>query len=66
VEAEVKAGFDDAEVEIIEGDHGVFDIAVDDKMIFSRGCSAFGKRFPRVGETTELIRQELGAQGVAE
>ena len=55
----MKADFSDAEVELVEGDHGVFDIAVDGKMIFSRGCSNFGKRFPHVGETTELIRKEL-------
>jgi predicted Rdx family selenoprotein len=61
VEAEVKADLGDAEVELVEGDHGVFDIAVDGKMIFSRGCSAFGKRFPRVGETAELIRKEMAA-----
>ena len=62
MEAEVKAEFRDAEVEIIEGDHGIFDIAVDDKMIFSRGCDKFGKRFPRAGETLELIRKELEAR----
>jgi predicted Rdx family selenoprotein len=50
------------EVELVEGDHGIFDIAVDGKMIFSRGCSAFGKRFPRAGETTELIKQEMKSQ----
>jgi predicted Rdx family selenoprotein len=61
VEAEVKAEFPDAEVELVEGDHGVFDIAVDGKIVFSRGCEVFGKRFPRVGETPELIRQELKA-----
>ena len=57
----MKADFSDAEVELVEGDHGVFDIAVDGKMIFSRGCSNFGKRFPHAGETTELIRKELAA-----
>lgn len=62
MEAEVKAEFADAEVEIIEGGHGIFDIALDDKMIFSRGCDKFGKRLPRVGETSELIRKELGAR----
>ena len=62
----MKADFGDAGVDVIEGDHGVFDIAVDGKMIFSRGSSSFGKRFPLVGETSELIRQELGAQGIAD
>jgi predicted Rdx family selenoprotein len=62
VEAEIRAGFDDVEVELVEGDHGIFDIAVDGKMIFSRGCSAFGKRFPRAGETTGLIKQEMKSQ----
>lgn len=57
----MKAEFPDAEVELVEGDHGVFDIAVDGKIVFSRGCEVFGKRFPRVGETPELIRQELKA-----
>jgi hypothetical protein len=62
VEAEVKAEFADVEVEIVEGDHGIFDVAVDDKMIFSRGCEKFGKRFPRRGEVPDLIRKELGAR----
>lgn len=62
MEAEVKAGFDGVEVELVDGDNGVFDIAVGGKLIFSRGCSTFGKRFPRAGETTELIRQELKTQ----
>lgn len=60
MEAEIKAAFADADVELIEGESGVFDIAVDGKMVFSRGCSAFGKRFPRVGETAELVQAELG------
>ncbi len=59
MEAEVKAEFAGADVEIIEGDHGIFDIAVDGKLVFSRGCSDFGKRFPRVGETAELIRKHV-------
>ena len=61
MEAEVKAEFPEAEVELVEGDHGIFDIAVDGKMVFSRGCSDFGKRFPRVGEAASLIRQETAA-----
>ena len=56
----MKADFGDAEVCVIEGEQGVFDIAVDGKTVFSRGRGAFGKRFPRVGETSELIRRELG------
>jgi predicted Rdx family selenoprotein len=59
VEAEVKADFGDAEVELVEGDDGVFDIAVDGKTIFSRGGGDFGKRFPRVGEISDLIREEI-------
>lgn len=58
----MKADFPDADVEVVEGEHGVFDIVVDGKTIFSRGDAVFGKRFPRVGETSELIRQELKAQ----
>jgi hypothetical protein len=61
VEAEVRAEFPEAEVELVEGDQGVFDIAVDGKLVFSRGCSDFGKRFPRVGEAADLIRKEAAA-----
>ena len=61
MEAEVKAEFPEAEVELLEGDNGVFDIAVDGKLVFSRGCSDFGKRFPRVGEAADLIRKEVAA-----
>jgi predicted Rdx family selenoprotein len=59
VEAEVKADFGDAQVELVEGDDGVFDVVVDGKTVFSRGGD-FGKRFPRVGETSDLIRREIG------
>jgi hypothetical protein len=61
VEAEVKAGFGEAQVELVEGDEGVFDVVVGGKTIFSRGGGDFGKRFPRVGEIPDLIRREIGA-----
>lgn len=55
----MKADFGDAQVELVEGDDGVFDVVVDGKTVFSRGGD-FGKRFPRVGETSDLIRGEVG------
>ncbi len=61
MEAEVKADFEEAEVELVEGSRGVFDVAVDGRTVFSRGSSPFGKRFPRAGETSDLIRRELEA-----
>ena len=59
MEAEVKADFRGVHVDLVEGDHGIFDIAVDGRLVFSRGCSRFGKRFPRAGETSQLIRKAI-------
>jgi selenoprotein W-related protein len=42
------------EVELVPGDGGIFDIAVDGKKIFSK--AAMG-RFPEDGEIARLIRQ---------
>lgn len=54
----MRADFDDIDVELIEGAHGVFDIRMGDTLIFSKrkvGCC--GDRFPRRGEITEIVRR---------
>jgi hypothetical protein len=56
VEAEVTSDFPDADVEPVEGSGGIFDIVLDGETIFSRGSGRSGKRFPRPGETSLLIR----------
>ena len=49
---EVKENFG-ATVELIAGAGGVFDIAVDNKMVFSKGKTG---RFPEPGEIVGLIK----------
>jgi len=43
-----------AETELVAGDGGVFDVAVDGKKVFSRTEM---RRFPEDGEVVKLIRQ---------
>jgi selT/selW/selH-like putative selenoprotein len=47
-----------AEVGLIEGGHGVFEVRVDGKLIFSRAETG---RFPRPGEISELVRRSQAA-----
>ncbi|RMF77107.1 MAG: SelT/SelW/SelH family protein [Chloroflexi bacterium] len=42
---------------IITGSHGVFDIKVDDKVLFSKKEY---KRFPKSGEVVELFKKQVG------
>jgi len=58
LEEELQANFDKISVELIRGSGGVFEVKVDDNMIFSKssGAQATG-RFPNEGEVTKLINQ---------
>jgi len=42
-----------AEIELIAGANGIFEVAVDGRMIFSKSAQG---RFPRSGEISSLIR----------
>jgi selT/selW/selH-like putative selenoprotein len=58
VERELRREFDDIEIELAEGEHGDFDIYLDDKLIFSKQAgSCCQDRFPRPREIPEIIRR---------
>lgn len=42
----------DAKVELIEGDRGVFDVWIDDELVFSKHTEG---RFPEISEITEKL-----------
>ena len=55
MEKELKKDFDDIAVEVVEGEFGMFDIMVDDDLVFSKkGCN---DRVPFKGEISGLIKQ---------
>jgi selT/selW/selH-like putative selenoprotein len=59
VEAELKAHYSDANIELIEGSGGIFDVECNGKSIYSKQNSE-GQRFPNAGEIAKLIKQEMG------
>ena len=52
MEAEIKNNFDQAEVSLISSGGGVFEISLDDDLIFSKKSL---NRFPDDGEIRQLI-----------
>lgn len=58
VEEEIKSNFSDADVLLVGGSGGVFDVEVDGKMVFSKEklIGTDTKRFPEDGELTKLIK----------
>lgn len=60
VEEEIKATYPKAEVLLIEGSGGVFDVTLDDKLIFSKlqRVATSTERFPHEGEIVKLIEKE--------
>ncbi len=50
---EIKEGFAEANVEIIEGSGGVFEVTVDDSIIYSKKETG---RFPEKGEVISLMK----------
>jgi selT/selW/selH-like putative selenoprotein len=59
VEAELRADYPDANVELIQGSGGIFDVVCDGKLTYSKHQTA-ERRFPEVGEVSKLIRQKMG------
>jgi selT/selW/selH-like putative selenoprotein len=59
VEAELKANYPDANIELIEGSGGIFDVECNGKLIYSKQ-NIEGQRFPNAGEIAKLIKQEMG------
>jgi len=56
VAAELRAICPDANIKLIEGGGGIFDVKCDGKLIYSKK-NIEGKRFPSAGEITGLIEQ---------
>jgi len=59
VEAELKANYPDSNVTLIKGGGGIFDVTCNGKVIYSKQ-NIEGQRFPKEGEITRLIEQEMG------
>lgn len=57
MEAELKATYPHAHVKLVESGGGVFDVACDGKLIFSKQ-RIDGQRFPEDGEISKLIHQD--------
>ena len=57
MEAELKADLPKADINLIEGSGGIFDVKYNGKLIFSRH-KIEGQRFPKDGEITGLIKKE--------
>jgi selT/selW/selH-like putative selenoprotein len=56
VEAEIKAAQPDATVELIQGSGGIFEVACDGKLIYSKKKTP-ERRFPNDGEVTTLLQK---------
>ncbi len=56
MEAELKAKYPDATVQLIKGSGGIFDVVCDGKLIYSKDRT---QRFPNKGEVSKLIEKEL-------
>ena len=59
MEAELKGSYPDADIKLIKGGGGIFDVICNGKRIFSK-LNIAGQRFPREGEISKLIRQAMG------
>lgn len=59
MEAELKADYPDADIKLVKGGGGVFDVKCDDILIFSRNNTE-GQRFPNKGEISKLIKEKVG------
>jgi selT/selW/selH-like putative selenoprotein len=58
VGVELKAKFPDANIKLIEGSGGIFNVKYNDKIIYSKQ-NIEGQRFPENGEITRLIENEI-------
>ncbi len=61
MEEEIKNVYSDANVTIVKGGRGVFDISLNGKLIFSKllKVGTYIERFPNPGEIVKLIKKEL-------
>ena len=56
LEASLKNNFPDADISLISSGGGVFEICIDDELIFSKKSL---KRFPEDGEVEKLINNRI-------
>ena len=56
LEVELKSKFDHVDIQLISSVGGVFELTLDNNMIFSKKAL---KRFPADGEVEKLIRENL-------
>ena len=56
VEKELDAAFSDVSVELIPGHGGVFEVKLDDKLIYTKSDTG---RFPDAGEITGIIKNSI-------
>ena len=54
----MRASYPESNIKLIEGDGGIFDVKYNGKLIYSKQ-NIEGKRFPKEGEITKLIEQEM-------
>jgi len=54
VEAELRANYPDANIKLIKGGGGIFDVKCDGKLVYSK-LKTQGQRFPEDGEISRLI-----------
>ena len=59
MEAEVKAKYPDANIELVKGSGGIFDVVCDGQLIYSKQQTE-GLRFPGEGEITRLMESRAG------
>lgn len=59
MEAELKAKYPDADITLIKGSGGIFDVTFNGKVIYSK-LDVDRQRFPNEGEITRLIGKEMG------
>ncbi len=59
-EEEIKEVFSDAQVTLVAGDRGAFDVSCDGKLIFSKllKVGTYIQRFPDAGELVGLIKEK--------
>jgi selT/selW/selH-like putative selenoprotein len=58
VEAELRANLPGANIRLVEGKGGIFDVTCDGRLIFSKHAIE-GQRFPEDGEITGLINKTV-------
>lgn len=59
MEAELRADYPDAHIELIQGSGGIFDVTCDGKLTYSKQQTP-EHRFPDAGEVSTLIKQTRG------